>query len=67
MSMPLYRRYLATSFSLAVADGFISRSAMPAKIRWLVRIDPVRRCVHVNLVRMHVECIGSPKSYAEVR
>ena len=43
--------YLATSFSRAVADGFIARSNMPSKALWLVRIDPVRKCRHVNLVR----------------
>jgi hypothetical protein len=24
---------------------------MPSKIRWLIRIDPERKCVHVNLVK----------------
>jgi hypothetical protein len=43
--------YLATSFSIGVADSFISRSLRPAKIRWLIRIDPDRKCLHVNLVK----------------
>jgi hypothetical protein len=43
--------YFATSFSSAVANGFIARSAMVSKVRWLVRIDAVRKCTHVNLVR----------------
>ena len=43
--------YFATSFSSAVANGFIARSAMASKVRWLVRIDAVRKCAHVNLVR----------------
>jgi hypothetical protein len=43
--------YLATSFSSQVADHFIRRSAMPSKVRWLIRIDPERKCVHVNLVK----------------
>jgi hypothetical protein len=43
--------YLATSFSVDVADNFIKRSKMPAKIRWLIRIDPDRKCLHVNLVK----------------
>ena len=38
-------------FSSEVADGFNRRSAMPSKIRWLIRIDPERKCVHVNLVK----------------
>ena len=29
--------YLATSFSQATADGFMERSTMPSKVRWLVR------------------------------
>jgi hypothetical protein len=43
--------FLATSFSEAVADSFIAR--VPAhypKVKWLIRIDPARKCVHVNLV-----------------
>ena len=24
---------------------------MPSKVRWLVRIDPINKCHHVNLVR----------------
>jgi hypothetical protein len=43
--------FLATSFSGEVADGFIARSGMQSKVRWLVRIDPARKCVHVNLVK----------------
>ena len=43
--------YFATSFSSAVANRFIARSAMASKVRWLVRIDAVRKCTHVNLVR----------------
>ena len=43
--------YLATSFSLDVANRFLRRSTMPCKVRYLVRIDPVRKCVHVNLVK----------------
>jgi hypothetical protein len=43
--------YLATSFSRAVATDFLSRSDMPSKVLWMVRIDPHRKCVHVNLVK----------------
>ena len=43
--------YLATSFSRAVASEFIGRSDMPSKVLWLVRIDPQRKCLHVNLVK----------------
>jgi hypothetical protein len=43
--------YFATSFSRAVADAFIARAVAASKVRWLVRIDDVRKCAHVNLVR----------------
>ena len=43
--------YLATSFSREVAMGFVRRASMPCKVLWLVRIDRVRKCVHVNLVK----------------
>ena len=42
--------YLATSFSREVALRFLQRSTMAAKVLWIVRIDPVLKCVHVNLV-----------------
>ena len=29
---------------------FLQRSTMAAKVLWIVRIDPVLKCVHVNLV-----------------
>jgi hypothetical protein len=44
--------FFATSFAEWVADEFISR--VPAglmKIKWLVHIDPMRKCLHVNLVQ----------------
>ena len=43
--------YFATSFSRAVADAFIARAVVASKVRWLVRIDDVRKCAHVNLVQ----------------
>ena len=44
--------FLATSFSEGVADGFIERvPAQYPKVKWLIRIDPMRKCVHVNLVK----------------
>ena len=60
--------FLATSFSEAVADGFIARvPAQFPKVKWLIRIDPARKCVHVNLVnRTNVpgeeECLFAPYS-----
>ena len=44
--------FLATSFAEGVADSFIAR--VPAefpKVKWRIRIDPSRKCVHVNLVK----------------
>ena len=43
--------FLATSFSEQVARKFIGWSSMPVKCLWRVRIDPERKCGHVNLVR----------------
>ncbi len=43
--------YLATSFSREVALRFLRRSTMAAKVLWLIRIDPQRKCAHVNLVQ----------------
>ena len=42
--------YLATSFDVRVANDFIARSTMPSRVRWSIRIDPERKCKHVNLV-----------------
>jgi hypothetical protein len=64
--------WLATSFSRDVAIGFLRRSPMPAKVLWLVHIDPVHKCVHVNLVeKSHVygeeEYLFAPYSAFTVR
>eukprot|EP01045_Picozoa_sp_COSAG04_P015780 COSAG04_NODE_1273_length_7466_cov_76.544319_4_plen_458_part_00 len=42
--------YLATSFSEAVARRFIEMRGGSDCVLWRVRIDPARKCVHVNLV-----------------
>eukprot|EP01043_Picozoa_sp_COSAG02_P034835 COSAG02_NODE_2459_length_8804_cov_3.707295_4_plen_238_part_00 len=42
--------YLATSFSKSVADGFIQRAKTQCKVLWIIRIDPKRKCNHVNFV-----------------
>jgi hypothetical protein len=55
--------YFATSFSQAVADGFLRRSTMASKVRWVVRVDPVRRCVHVNLVTKRVPGLPDEQEY----
>ena len=46
--------FLATSFSLDIASGFIERSAEFSKVLWSVHIDPAEKCHHVNLVRNSV-------------
>lgn len=44
--------FLATSFSEAVADGFIHRVPRKFdKVKWLIHIHPQHRCHHVNLVK----------------
>ena len=43
--------YLATSFSEAVARRFIAMRGGTDCVLWRVRIDSVRKCVHVNLVK----------------
>ena len=55
--------FLATSFSQATADVFIARSAMPSRVRWLVRIDPERKCNHVNLVTKRVPGLPDEQEY----
>ena len=55
--------YLATSFSQASADFFMRRSTMESKIRWLVRIDPVLKCNHVNLVTKRVPDLPDEQEY----
>jgi hypothetical protein len=45
--------YFATSFSERVADHFILRVPPEPgllRVKWLIHIDPVRKCHHVNLV-----------------
>ena len=55
--------YFATSFSADTADTFLRRSPMPSKVRWVVRVDPVRRCVHVNLVTRRVPGLPDEQEY----
>eukprot|EP01048_Picozoa_sp_COSAG05_P016214 COSAG05_NODE_2060_length_3626_cov_4.535583_1_plen_657_part_00 len=43
--------YLSTSFSETVARVFMQRSTMESKVIWRVKIDPQRKCTHVNLVQ----------------
>ena len=48
--------YLATSFSEVVAREFIRMRGGDDSVLWRVRIDPVGKCRHVNLVKKtHVE------------
>ena len=56
--------YLATSFSKDVAKIFMGRaSKSQAKVLWLVRIHPTRKCVHVNLVTKRVAGLGQEQEY----
>jgi hypothetical protein len=42
--------FLATSFSKSVAEGFIRMRGGDDCVLWTIRIDPARKCKHVNLV-----------------
>jgi hypothetical protein len=55
--------FLATSFLESKADEFIRRSAMPVKAKWFIRIDPERKCRHVNLVTMRVPGLPDEQEY----
>ena len=55
--------FLATSFSAAVADGFGCRSSSASKVKWMVHIDPERKCNHVNLVTKRVPGLPDEKEY----
>jgi len=55
--------FLATSFEQEKADYFMRRSDMQHKIRWLIHIHPVRKCVHVNLIKKRVPELPDEKEY----
>jgi len=55
--------FLATSFLESTADGFIRRSAMPVKAKWLIRIDPARKCHHVNRITKRVPNLPDEREY----
>jgi hypothetical protein len=55
--------FLATSFRESTADLFMSRSTMPTKVKWLVRIDPDLKCRHVNLVTKRAPGVPDEREY----
>ena len=55
--------FLATSFLESKVDLFISRSTVPVKVKWLVRIDPELKCRHVNLVTKRVPGLPDEQEY----
>ena len=55
--------YLATSFSEDVARRFIVERGGDDSVLWRVRIDPVRKCVHVNLVTKRVPGLPDEQEY----
>ena len=55
--------YLATSFSEDVARGFIRMRGADDCVLWRVRIDPVRKCMHVNLVTRRVPGLPDEQEY----
>ena len=36
---------------------------MPSKVRWTIRIDPDRKCLHVNLITKTVPGLPDEKEY----
>jgi hypothetical protein len=55
--------FLATSFSESTAEDFMRRSSMPVKAKWMIRIDSVRKCRHVNLVTRRVPGLPDEQEY----
>ena len=55
--------FLASSFLESTADAFMRRSSMPVKAKWRIRIDPVRKCRHVNLVTRRVPGLPDEQEY----
>jgi hypothetical protein len=55
--------YLATSFSEDVARGFIRMRGGDDCVLWRVRIDPVNKCIHVNLVTKRVLGLPDEQEY----
>ena len=55
-------QFLATSFKVTVAEEFLGRArmggAVSARVLWKVKLDPAKRCQHVNLLtpeKTHVQ------------
>ena len=55
--------FLAASFQESTADDFIRRSASPVKVKWLIHIDPILKCRHVNLVTRRVADLPDEHEY----
>ena len=55
--------YLAASFSEDVAREFIDMRGGDDCVLWRVRIDPVEKCVHVNLVTKRVQGLADEQEY----
>jgi hypothetical protein len=55
--------FLATSFLASTAEDFIARSDMPVKAKWLIRIDPARKCRHVNRITRRVPDLPDEQEY----
>jgi hypothetical protein len=55
--------YLATSFSEDVARRFIGMRGADRCVLWRVRIDAVRKCMHVNLVTRRVPGLPDEQEY----
>ena len=59
--------FLAASFQESTAEDFIRRSTMPVKAKWLIHIDPILKCRHVNLVTRRVAGLPDEQEYLSVQ
>ena len=39
------------------------RSALRSKVRWIIRVDPARKCLHVNLLTKRVPGVPDEQEY----
>jgi len=50
--------FLSTTESRATAERFLVQRGAPQYVLWQIKLDPVRRCVHVNHIDRHDATLG---------
>lgn len=55
--------FLATSFAVETAQKFIRMRGDTNCVMWIIRIDPERKCRHVNLVKRVVPGLADEQEY----